>query len=73
LVGEKYPSPKSGGALYDVEPVGERGFGRESMTWLMLKAGVALGRAVRLRCGLREGRWHLLSVIEDSGPRGPIG
>jgi len=38
LVGEKDPSPKSDGALYDVEPVGERGFGRESMTWLMLKA-----------------------------------
>ena len=69
MVGEKYPGPKSDGALYDLEPVGEQGFERESISWLMLKAGAALGRAVRIRWGLREGRWHLLSVIEDSGPR----
>src|SRR5215212_5873073 len=73
LVGEKYPSPRSDGALYDLEPVGEQGFERESKSWLMLKAGAALGRAIRVRWGLREGRWYVLSVIEDGGPRGPIG
>jgi hypothetical protein len=49
-------------ALYDVEPVGEGSIERKSIASFTLEAKSVLGGAVKIRWGLEDGRWYVLSA-----------
>jgi hypothetical protein len=49
-------------ALHDVEYVGEGRVERKSIADSTLKAGSVLGGAVKIRWGLEDGRWYVLSA-----------
>jgi hypothetical protein len=56
---------RSGGAnvtLYDVEPVGEGSVERKGIASFTLEARSVLGEPVKLRWGLEDGRWYVLSA-----------
>jgi hypothetical protein len=56
---------RSGGAnvaLYDVEPVGEGSVERKGIASYTLEARSVLGGAVKIRWGLEDGRWYVLSA-----------
>jgi hypothetical protein len=56
---------RSGGAnvaLYDVEYVGEGSVERKGIASFTLEAESVLGVAVRIRWGLEDGRWYVLSA-----------
>ena len=56
---------RSGGAnvaLYDVEPVGEGSVERKGIASFTLEAESVLGGAVKIRWGLEDGRWYVLSA-----------
>jgi len=56
---------RSGGAnvaLYDVEYVGESRVERKGMAGFTLEAESVLGEAVKIRWGLEDGRWYVLSA-----------
>jgi hypothetical protein len=71
LVGGAREGKHSGtkwGALYDVEPVDERGGPeRNSIACLTLEAATVLGTNARIRWGLEGDRWYVLSteMVED--------
>jgi len=57
------------GALYDVEPAGERaGPERKSIAGLTRKAASVLGMNAKIWWGLEGGRWYVLSteLAEDA-------
>jgi hypothetical protein len=49
-------------ALYDVEYVGEGSAGRKGIASFTLEARSVLGEAVKIRWGLEDGRWYVLSA-----------
>jgi hypothetical protein len=49
-------------ALYDVENIGERSLERRSIASFSLEARSVLGGAVKIRWGLENGRWYVLSA-----------
>jgi hypothetical protein len=56
---------RSGGAnvaLYDVEPVGEGNVERKQIASFTLEAMSVLGGVVKIRWGLEDGRWYVLSA-----------
>jgi hypothetical protein len=59
---EKRRSGGSNGALYDIEPVGEGSVERRSLASFSLEARSVLGGAVKIRWGLEDGRWYVLSA-----------
>ena len=59
------PDSREGVPFRDVEPAS--GCGREGIFRLTRIAAGALGSAVRLGWSLEEGRWLLVSVVEDPG------
>jgi hypothetical protein len=61
---------RSGGAniaLYDVEYIGEGSVERKSIASFTLEARYVLGEAVKIRWGLEDGRWYVLSACSSRG------
>jgi hypothetical protein len=65
IFGGEEAKRRSGGAgvaLYDVEPVGEGSVDRKGIASFTLEARSVLGEPVRIRWGLEDGRWYVLSA-----------
>jgi hypothetical protein len=65
ILGEEGAERRSLGAnvaLYDVAPVGEGSVERKSIASFTLEARSVLGGAVKIKWGLEDGRWYVLSA-----------
>jgi hypothetical protein len=65
ILGGEGEEKRSGGAsvaLYDIEPVGEDSAERKGIASFSLEARSVLGGAVKIRWGLEDGRWYVLSA-----------
>jgi hypothetical protein len=65
IIGEEGAERRPGGAnvaLYDVEFVGEGSVERKGIASFTLEAESVLGGAVKIRWGLEDGRWYVLSA-----------
>jgi hypothetical protein len=60
--GEERRSRGANVALYDVEYVGEGSVERKSIASFTLEARSVLGGAVKIKWGLEDGRWYVLSA-----------
>jgi hypothetical protein len=60
--GEERRSGSANVALYDIEYVGEGSVERKSIASFTLEARSVLGGAVKIKWGLEDGRWYVLSA-----------